>query len=220
MTDPEPRLVLWGVSTSRTLRALWALHELSLPYASRRIQPRTGETQTAEFTRISPRQKIPVLQDGDFTIAESPAIVAYLSETYGTADNRLVPDDRRLRAEWLDWCFHIAMELDATSLYVMRRHGALGHIYGEAPVAVESASRYFETQLRHTVRTLGDGRPFLVGGRFTSADMLLATCLSWAIDYGVPVPDVCRDYTARLSARPAYQAALDANRAPSRPALS
>ena len=216
MTDHEPRLILWGVSTSRTLRALWALHELSLPYVSRRIQPRTGETQTAEFTRISPRQKIPVLQDGDFTIAESPAIVAYLSETYGTADNRLVPEEPRLRAEWLDWCFHIAMELDATSLYVMRRHGALKHIYGEAPVAVESAGRYFETQLRHTVSALGDGRPFLVGGRFTSADMLLMTCLSWAIDYGVPVPDVCRAYAARLSARPAYQAALAANRPPPR----
>jgi glutathione S-transferase len=216
MTDREPRLILWGVSTSRTLRALWALHELGLPYLSRRIQPRTGETQTAEFTRISPRQKIPVLQDGDFTIAESPAIVAYLSESYGTPANRLVPDEPRLRAEWLDWCFHIAMELDATSLYVMRRHGALKHIYGEAPAAVESAGRYFETQLRHTVQALGDGRPFLVGGRFTSADMLLTTCLSWAIDYGVPVPDVCRDYVARLSARPAYQAALSANRPPSR----
>src|SRR6185369_16127961 len=100
------------------------------------------------------------------------------------------------------------MELDATSLYVMRRHGALKHIYGDAPVAVESASRYFETQLRHTTRALDEGRLYLVGGRFTSADMLLTTCLTWAIDYGVPVPDVCRAYAARLSARPAYQAAL------------
>jgi glutathione S-transferase len=220
MTDREPRLILWGVSTSRTLRALWALHELSLPYVSRRIQPRTGETQTVEFARINPRRKIPVLQDGDFTIAESPAIVAYLSETYGTADNRLVPGEPRGRAEWLDWCFHIAMELDATSLYVIRRHGALKHIYGEAPAAVESAGRYFETQLQHTVRTLGDGRPFLVGGRFTSADMLLTTCLTWAIDYGVPVPDVCRDYVARLVARPAYRAALSANRPPPAPEVS
>ena len=216
MPDREPRLILWGVGTSRTLRALWALHELSLPYASRRIQPRTGETQTAEFTRINPRQKVPVLQDGDFTIGESPAIVAYLSETYGTAENRLVPDEPKLRAEWLDWCFHIAMELDATSLYVMRRHGDLKHIYGDAPVAVESAGKYFETQLRHTVRALEGGRSFLVGGRFTSADLLLATCLAWAISYGVPVPDVCRNYATRMTDRPACQAALHANRAPSR----
>ena len=115
-------LHLWGATTSRTLRAAWALHELSLDYVAHPILPRTGETKTAEFTRINPRQKIPVLQDGDFTIAESPAIIAYLSDTYGTDDNRLVPRNARLRATWLEWCFHIAMELDATSLYVMRRH--------------------------------------------------------------------------------------------------
>ena len=124
-------LHLWGATTSRTLRAVWALHELSLDYVAHPILPRTGETKTAEFTRINPRQKIPVLQDGDFTIAESPAIIAYLSDTYGTDDNRLIPRDPRLRATWLEWCFHIAMELDATSLYVMRRHRDLKHIYGE-----------------------------------------------------------------------------------------
>ena len=91
------------------------------------------------------------------------------------------------------------MELDATSLYVMRRHRDLKHIYGEAPVAVESASQYFETQLRHVVHALGDGRPYLVGDRFTSADMLLTTCLVWAINYGVPVPPVCSDYAARIA---------------------
>jgi glutathione S-transferase len=211
MTNDQPRLTLWGVSTSRTLRALWALHELSLDYTMRPIQPRTGETKSAEFTRINPRQKIPVLQDGDFTIAESPAIIAYLSETYGTPENRLVPTNPRQRAQWLEWCFHIAMELDATSLYVMRRHRELKHIYGEAPAAVESASEYFQTQLRHVVHALSDRRPFLVGGRFSSADMLLTTCLVWAIGYGVPVPPVCCDYAARIAARPAYQAALRAN---------
>jgi glutathione S-transferase len=211
MSDSQPRLTLWGVSTGRTLRAIWALHELSLDYTSHPIEPRTGKTKTEEFTKINPRQKIPVLQDGDFTIAESPAIVAYLSETYGTDANRLVPRDPRLRARWLEWCFHIAMELDATSLYVMRRHRDLKHIYGESPVAVESASKYFETQLRHVVQALGDGRHFLVGDRFTSADMLLTTCLVWAINYRVPIPPVCYDYIERIAARPAYQAALRAN---------
>jgi glutathione S-transferase len=215
MTSDPPRLTLWGVSTSRTLRALWALHELSLHYTSRPIEPRTGETKTEEFTRINPRQKIPVLQDGDFTIAESPAIIAYLAETYGTDQNTLIPRDAKLRARWLEWCFHISMELDATSLYVMRRHGALKHIYGDAPVAVESAGKYFETQLRHVVQTLDDGRPFLIGDRFTSADMLLTTCLVWAVGYGLPVAAVCSDYIERIAARPAYQAALRANLPPS-----
>jgi len=211
MAQDGSRLILWGATTSRTLRALWALHELGLDYRLHPIRPRTGETQTPEFARLNPRRKIPLLQDGDFAIAESPAIIAYLSETYGTADNALAPYDPRQRAQWLEWCFHIAMELDATSLYVMRRHRDLKHIYGEAPAAVDAAGSYFQTQLRHVVQALGDGRPYLVGERFSSADMLLTTCLTWAVDYGVAVPQVCLDYTARLGQRPAYQAALRVN---------
>jgi glutathione S-transferase len=211
MADRSPSLALWGVSTSRTLRALWALHELGLDYVLHPIQPRTGETQTPEFARLNPRRKIPVLQDGDFTIAESPAIVTYLSETYGTPDNALVPLDPRGRARWLEWCFHISMELDATSLYVMRRHGDLKHIYGEAPLAVDSARKYFQNQLGHVVHALGDGRHHLVGDRFSSADMLLTTCLVWAVNYGVPMPALCTDYVGRIAERPAYKAALRAN---------
>ena len=212
MGDQKPGLVLWGVGTGRTMRAHWALHELSLDYEKRPILPRTGETKTPEYTKVNPRQKIPTLQDGDFTIAESPAIVAYLSNTYGTATNALVPDDARDRARWLEWCFHIVMELDATSLYVMRRHLDLKHIYGEAPVAVDGASEYFQTQLRHVEQTLQDGRRYLLGDRFSSADILLTTCLEWAIAYKVPVSRSCLDYLAAITTRQGYQAGRAANK--------
>jgi glutathione S-transferase len=214
MKDGQPRrLVLWGVGTSRTLRAHWALHELGLDYECRPILPRTGETKSPEFTVLNPRQKIPLLQDGDFTIAESPAIAAYLSDTYATAENSLIPADPRERAAWLEWCFYAATELDATSLYVMRRHGDLKHIYGESPVALESAAEYFATQLRHAEQALQDGRPFLVGGRLTTADMLLTTCLSWAMSYRVPVTAACLHYLERITSRPAYRAATATNAA-------
>ena len=75
---PAPHLVLWGAGTGRTIRAHWAMHELGLAYESRPIGPRTGETKTAEYTALNPRQKVPLLQDGDFKIGESAAIVAYL----------------------------------------------------------------------------------------------------------------------------------------------
>src|SRR5271165_222252 len=213
MTDGPPRrLVLWGVGTSRTLRAHWALHELGLEYESRPILARTGETKTPEYTMLNPRQKIPLLQDGDFKIAESPAIAAYLSNTYATCENALIPSDPREYATWLEWCFYAATELDATSLYVMRRHGDLKHIYGESPIALESAADYFVAQLRHAEQALQDGRPFLVGGRFTTADMLLTTCLTWAVSYQVPVTAACLAYMERITSRPAYRTSMAANR--------
>ena len=67
------------------------------------------------------------------------------------------------------------------------------------------------------MHALGDGLQYLVGERFSSADMLLTTCLVWAINYGVPVPELCKDYAARIAQRPAYQAALRANLPPPSP---
>jgi hypothetical protein len=56
-------------------------------------------------------------------------------------------------------------------------------IIRESPLALESAADYLATQLHHAEQALRDGRPFLVGGRSTTTDMLLATCLSWAVSY-------------------------------------
>ena len=216
----DPKLVLWGAGTSRTIRAHWALHELELPYERRPIGPRTGETKTAEFTALNPRQKVPLLQDGDFTIGESAAIVAYLSRTYASSGASLIPEGDRLYAAWLEWCFFIVAELDSTSLYVMRRHrpDGLGHIYGTAPAVVEQAAEYFKNQLRHVDVALSDGRPYLLGAQFTSADILLATCLEWAVAYGVGVCDSAKPYMQRIAERPALQRARIANMMPKPPA--
>jgi glutathione S-transferase len=207
-------LILWGVTTSRTLRAHWALAELDLPYKRRPIRPRTGETKTEEFTRLTARQKVPVLQDNDLVLTESAAIVAYLSDRYGNGQNHLYPADPTERAICLEWNFFVISELDAASLYVIRRHEALKHIYGHAPVASEAAAEYFAAQMRSVDRALGDGRRFIGGDRFSSADILLSTCLSWATDYGVPISQAAQDYNAHVTARPSYARAIEQNRAP------
>ena len=178
---------------------------MSADPAAHRRDPDTG------VYRAQPKAEDPVAAGRRFQDRQSPAIAAYLSNTYGTRENALIPTDPREHATWLEWCFYAATELDATSLYVMRRHGALKHIYGEAPVALESAAVYFATQLRHAEQALQDGRPFLVGGRLTTADMLLTTCLAWAIDYRVPITSACRAYMERITSRPAYRSGLAAN---------
>jgi glutathione S-transferase len=208
-----PDLTLWGVGTSRTVRPHWAMYELGLTYKTKPIGPRTGETKTAEYTRLNPRQKVPLLQDGDFCIGESAAIVAYLSSTYSEHDRSLIPDRQRDYAAWLEWCFFIVTELDSTSLYVMRRHSAnaLGPIYGIAPEVVSKAAEYFREQLQHVDAALRDGRTYLMGGQFTSADILLTTCLDWAIAYGVGISDIAHPYRDRIHQRPAYQLGMKAN---------
>ena len=209
-----PDLTLWGVGTSRTIRPHWALHELGLSFELRPILPRTGETQTAEFTALNARQKVPVLQDGSLVLTESAAIVTYLSDAYGQPDNRLFPTGTQERARCLEWCFFVISELDATSLYVMRRHGDLRHIYGDAPLANEAAAAYFQKQMRTVERALDAGPHYILGDRFTAADILLSTCITWAVRYSVPVADTVLAYNSRVTARPPYVRAVETNTPP------
>jgi glutathione S-transferase len=165
-------------------------------------------------TMLNPRQKIPLLQDKDLTIGESAAIVAYLAQKYPGSRESLVPRDADLYAKWLEWCFFIVTELDSTSLYVMRRHGTnqgLAHIYGDAPQVVAKAGEYFREQLRHVDAALSDGRSYLMGDQFTTADILLTTCLTWAIDYEVGICESAVSYLERTTERPAYLAASKLN---------
>ena len=181
--------VLHGAGTTRTMRAHWALHELGLDYEPKLVASRSGETETAEFGRLNPKRKIPVLADGDFTLTESAAIVTYLGETYGR-DTGLVPvAGTRERARYDEACFFVMMELDAHTLYVVRRHRDLAALYGEAQAAVTEAFRGFDRQVETVERTLADGRPHLLGDTFTGADILLGTCLQWATFYGRALGD-------------------------------
>ncbi len=206
-----PRLVLWGVGTPRTIRAHWALHELGLSYEINAIGPRGSGIRTGGYTALSPRQKIPLLQDGEFTIGESGAIVAYLSRTYSTPQNSLLPQTEREFAAWMEWCLYILTELDSTGLYVMRRHSELGELYGMAPDVVAEAAKYFRKQLRQVEVALSDKRPFLLGDQFSSADILLTSCLEWAIDYKVSLCDLAHPYLERMRQRPGYVAGKAAN---------
>lgn len=207
----QPDITVYGIVTSRALRAHWALAELALPYRTELIGSRTGQTQTEAYTRLDPRQKIPVLKDGDFVLTESAVIVTYLGEKYGKPGQRLVPTDLQERARYNEWVSFICMELDATSLYVLRRHEGLPDIYGEAPVASQVAREYFSKMIEAAAVRFGRDRPYLLGDEFTGADLIMMTVLPWARRLDIALPAVFEVYHDRIADRPTYQAALIAN---------
>lgn len=198
------KLRVWGVNSGRAIRVYWALEELGLDYEVEPIGARSGETQTQHYRAINPREKIPTLEDGDFRLAESAAIVTYLGQTYDDGGDGLVPGEPLARARYDEWCFFIAMELDATSLYIIRRHKYLAEIYGEAAAAVTGAEAYFLRLADSVEVALGDGRKHLLGDTFTGADILLVSCLDWARRYEIELAPNLAVYRDRLAQRPAY----------------
>ncbi len=206
--------ILWGVGTSRTIRAHWALIELNLSYKTEIIRTRTTDTETAAFKSVNPRQKIPVLQDGTLTMGESAAIVTYLAEGYSTEQVSLIPDNPKARAKYFEWMSFICMELDATSLYVLRRHWSLPEIYGDSPVANKASEEYFNRMITAADKLKNPKQKYLLETGFSGVDILMTTTLKWAIDYNQKIPNDFMEYLDHMVNRPGYIAALEANKMP------
>ena len=206
--------ILWGVGTSRTIRAHWALIELNLSYKTEIIRTRTTDTETAAFKSVNPRQKIPVLQDGTLTMGESAAIVTYLADSYSTEQVSLIPDNPKARAKYFEWMSFICMELDATSLYVLRRHWSLPEIYGDSPIANKASEEYFNRMITAADKLKNPKQKYLLETGFSGVDILMTTTLKWAIDYNQKIPNDFMEYLDHMVNRPGYIAALEANKMP------
>ena len=209
----DAKIEFWGAYTSRTIRPLWAAEELGLEYQFHPIGPRTGETQTAAYTELNPKQKVPCMVDnsveGGLTITESLPIARYLVSAYGN-DSLNSPTSPAEYAKEDEWCCYVLAEMDETSLYIIRRHRDLAHIYGESQVVVDSCFEYLERHLNVVEGYLQD-REFVLDRGFSLADIMLTTVLTWADVYGASLQPVSAAYAQRLTSREGFDRANKIN---------
>ncbi|TMA28994.1 MAG: glutathione S-transferase family protein [Deltaproteobacteria bacterium] len=202
---------VWGIGSPRTLRPHWMLHELGLDYETRAILPRSAEMDDPELRGFTQRRKVPFFEDGEVKIGESGAITFYLADRYRDRA-QLAPDPGTAeRAAFEELAFFILMELDATALYVLRRHEGLPDVYGNAPDACAAARGYFQRMVGEIERRLADGRPHLLGDAFSAVDVLLASCLAWAQFVQIPLAEPLAAYQTRIASRPAFGRAMQVN---------
>ncbi|QYU68138.1 glutathione S-transferase [Leptolyngbya sp. 15MV] len=101
---------LYGLPPTRALRPIWLLNELELDCEIVPVDLPAGEHLRPEFLAINPLGKIPVLEDGDFRIAESAAISLYLAERYG--GGRFIPADLEGRLRMQGWILFLVTEIE------------------------------------------------------------------------------------------------------------
>lgn len=195
---------VYGVPQSRTFRTLWMLEELGLAYEHSPVHFASGETKKPEFLALNPNGKIPVLVDGDTQLWESMAINLYLARRY---DGGLQPKSLEDEAHALKWSFWVMTEVEKTLLDVLFNRVILPENERSPDVAAAA-----EQQLAAPLAVL-DGalarRDFLIGDRFSVADLNVAAVLSWARFAGIDLsatPNVERWLTASLD-RPAARKA-------------
>lgn len=74
-------LTVWGrVNSSNVKKVLWCLEELNIAYNQKDVGGPFGGLDTPEYIKMNPNSTIPTLQDDDFALWESNAILRYLTE--------------------------------------------------------------------------------------------------------------------------------------------
>jgi len=196
--DATQMYIVIGTRPTRTLRVLWALEEMGLPYENRSDPPRS-----AAVRQQNPSGKVPVLicptDTGPVALTDSTAILTFLSDRHGQLTN---PAGSIARAQQDSLTQVILDECDAL-LWTAARHSFILPAEHRLPAIKDSLRWEFGQNLARLADRLQG--PFLMGAQMTIADIIFAHCLSWAVAAKFPVdPPAMRHYHDRMRARPAY----------------
>ena len=187
----------------RDLRARWALEEAGIPYKTRLLEQ--GDQDKPDYRALQPFGQVPILQDGDFTLFESGAIVLHIGERSET----LLPKDPFARARATQW---LIAALNSIEPFLMNV-ALIDLLYANEewaklrrPGAVDFAKR----RLAGLSKSLGD-KPYLDGNRFTAGDLMMTTVLRILKHTDIVTSDRrLAAYIERCTARPAFSRAFDA----------
>jgi glutathione S-transferase len=198
-------ITLYHCVDARSFRALWAMHEIGLDHDLKML-PFPPRFHDRAYHEVNPLGTIPFLIDGDTVMSESAAIVEYLIARHAP-DMLGVAVADPLYGAYLNWLHFGEATLTFPQTLVLR-YTRLEPDRGLDAVAADYA-RWFLVRLRHVERALGDGRCWLLGDRFTGADISVGYALLLAhnlrLDAGFE--PLTAAYWARLAQRPAYLAA-------------
>lgn len=202
-------ITLYGVYRSRASRPLWVLFESGTPFthvpviqAYRLPDPKAPDaplnTTSAEFLKINPQGQIPAMTDGDLTLTESLGIATYLARRYGGPLGPQTDADSALIDQWM---LLAATAIETPALEILQApQGAMGE--GITAVAAEKLRRPLARLNAHL-----RGGDWLLGDRFTVADITVAECVRYAQGHPgllAEFPEVNRWLTT-AQARPAFQ---------------
>ena len=198
---------LYHVPNSSSQRVVWMLEELGEPYELVILGDRASRVADSEHMERHPMGRVPVLEDDDGPVFESGAICLYVADKYPQA-GLLAPAGTHERGLAYQWSFFAYTELQARAMQV-RLAGS--------PEAAEAPAKALREAVAAVDQAI-EGKDFLVGDRFSVADLLVGNALSAARRFGgVELPTHVGRYLDALESRPAKQRA-DARNPPPAPA--
>ena len=189
-------VTLFHAPNTRSAGVRVLLEELGADYALQTVNFKKHEQRDAPYLAVNPMGKVPAIVHGDALVTEQPAIYLFLADLY--AERGLAPAlDHPLRGPYLRWMVFYGSSFEPALVdRALKREPAPPSLcpYGD-----------YDTMLATFTARLRAG-PWLLGERFSAADILWGSALGWMTGFGlVPKLPEITDYVARTSARPAVR---------------
>ena len=187
-----------GSTKNRTVRVIWTLEELGVPYGQV-----IGDPGSVEAKAVNSTGKVPALIVEGEAFPDSIAIMTFLSDRH----NALTFPAGSVERLRMDGHIHFLLEEFDSLLWVAAKNSFINPVERRAAAVKPVLKWEFERSLKRLEERLqGD---YMMGDTFTISDILAAHCLNWASNAKFPeASDALKKYADRCCTRVAYKRAL------------
>ncbi|MCA0921062.1 glutathione S-transferase family protein [Pseudooceanicola nanhaiensis] len=202
-------IILHHVPQSRSMRVLWLLNELAVPFQLV-VHPFDKSLRDPEYLSISPAGRVPGLEIDGETMFESGAMLEYLCERFPEAGMGRLPGALD-RVDWLQWV-HFAETVSQHCAALTQQHVALYEDHMRSPIVMKlEAARLKKcyAAIEARLSTPVENRDHLLTSGFSAADIAVGQAVYMGLHYATleGFPETAAWY-ARITERPAFQASL------------
>jgi glutathione S-transferase len=197
---------LYFAPRSRAVRIAWLLEELGLEYELEYFKVGDKILRSAEYKKIHPMGRIPVLEDDKVKIYESGAILQYILAKYDNGSLAFTHEDPEF-SEYLQW-LHYAEGSIMQQVNTLVVETILLPPEKKNEVNVARALKLIKIALSNVNTRLSD-REYLAG-KFSGADIMTGHACYGAMNAGADISEFMhiQDYLERLLSRPAFKKAI------------
>jgi len=196
----DRKVTLFHSPRTRSSGALTLLEEIGAPYDLHVVNMKAGEQRRPDYLAVNPMGKVPAVSHGVALITEQVAIYLYLADLF--PESGLAPAiGDPLRGPYLRWMVYYGSSFEPAVVDRAQKR--------EPAPAAMSPYGDFDTMLKTLTDQLGKGS-YVLGERFTAADVLWGTALGWTTMFKlVPELPVIKAYIERVGSRPAVARARE-----------
>lgn len=183
-----------------------ALEEAGAPYELMHLNFKADDQRKPEYLKVNPKGRVPALVTDRGILTESPAILAYIAQTFPAA--KLAPTDAFDFARAQAFNSYLC-----STVHVSHAHRVRGNRWVDDPAAIKEMQRKVPETVGAAFALIENGMlegPWVMGQDYSICDGYLFTMAQWMEGDGVDLSKLPRvmDHRARVAERPAVKRAL------------